>query len=559
MKKVVLPLVLAGLAACSQTKEAEKAPLNAIDFASVIDSSYLHKHLSVIAHDSLQGRDTGSEGQRKAGEYIIKEYKRLGIVSGIEDGSYLQPVEFNTSKLNSVTYSVNQMVKPAKGEALHLTTTLSADSESDIVKVFGSDVSFNAEVIFAGFGITDAKRGVTPFEGVDVKDKWVLAFLEHPTVENGDTLISPDLNNNSRYREIAMTLGAKGLILIAASDASYDRNLSSAKAKIGKHGGLQLAYLAKEGNSGGFSYNLIRPTLASKILGLADTTALKAKYTELVGSVKTFRASSTNFEIEINSEVIPEKVMSNNIVGFIEGSDPVAKHEFVVLSAHYDHVGVGAPDSTGDTIYNGADDDGSGTVGLLGVGEAMMAAKKAGVGPKRSVILLHVTAEEKGLLGSRFYSDHPIYPIDKTIANVNVDMIGRIDDDYTKTNDGNYIYIIGGSIISSAMDSILQVANSKTVKINLDMKFNDLNDVNQFYRRSDHWNFGRLGVPFAFFFNGVHPEYHRPGDEVDKIAFDAMTKRTKLIFAYTLELANMSGRPKVDNQEFINKTKSNAR
>lgn len=559
MKKVVLALVLAGLAACSQTKQAEKAPLNAIDFASVIDSAYLHKHLSVIAHDSLEGRDTGSEGQRKAADYIIKEYKRLGIASGTEDGSYLQPVEFKTSKLNSVTYSINQIVKPKTGEALHLTTTLSADSESDIVKVYGGDASFNAEVVFAGFGVTDAERGVTPFEGIDVKDKWVLVFAELPTIVDGDTLLNPNISNNTRFRDISRNLGAKGLLLIPASDASYDRNLGFAKGKIGKHGGLQLAYLAKEASSGGFSYNLIRPSLASKILGLTDTTALAAKYDELVKSIKTFRASSTQFEIEIKSDVVPEQLMSNNIVGFIEGSDPVMKNEFVVLSAHYDHVGIGAPDSTGDTIYNGADDDGSGTVGLLGVGEAMMAAKNAGVGPKRSVILLHVTAEEKGLLGSQYYSDHPIYPIKNTIANVNVDMIGRIDDEYTKTNNGDYIYIIGGSIISSAMDSILQVANSKTSKINLDMKYNDLNDVNQFYRRSDHWNFGRLGVPFAFFFNGVHPDYHRPGDEVSKIAFDAMAKRTKLIFGYTLELANMNGRPKVDNQEFINKTKSNAR
>ncbi len=155
--------------------------------------------------------------------------------------------------------------------------------------------------------------------------------------------------------------------------------------------------------------------------------------------------------------------------------------------------------------------------------------KKAGVGPQRSVMILHVTGEEKGLLGSRYYSDHPTWPMDKTIANVNADMIGRIDNDYQKTNDGDYIYIIGASIISSDMDSLLQVANTKSVKIKLDMKYNDLNDPNQFYRRSDHWNFGRLGVPFSFFFNGVHEDYHRPSDHIEKIAFQSMDETFTVI------------------------------
>jgi Zn-dependent M28 family amino/carboxypeptidase len=193
------------------------------------------------------------------------------------------------------------------------------------------------------------------------------------------------------------------------------------------------------------------------------------------------------------------------------------------------------------------------------VAEALSNAKKAGVGPQRSVMILHVTAEEKGLLGSRYYSDHPTWPMEKTIANVNADMIGRIDNDYQKTNDGDYIYIIGASIISSDMDSLLHVANNKSVKIKLDMKYNDLNDSNQFYRRSDHWNFGRLGVPFSFFFNGVHEDYHRPSDHIENIAFQAMSKRAQLLYGYALELANMNGRPVVDNQEFINKTKANPR
>lgn len=568
MKKVLLSLAVAGLVACGQSKEAEKVPANPLDFASLIDSAYLHKHLSIIASDSLQGRDTGSEGLEKAADYIIREYKRLGVKPGAEDSSYLQPVEFKTSRLNSVSYTATQIIKeeakpatPKKGakaapvaEPITFTTTLSADSDADIVQIYGGDVSFKAEVIFAGFGATDSSRGVRPYDGVDVKDKWVLAFLDMPTIVNGDTLLSPSINNNTRFREIIMGLGAKGILAIPSTDARFERNATMAKASVGKPSGMQLAYLSED-NELNFSYNLIRPSAAMKLLGLADTTALKAKYDEMVSSIKTFKAAPINFELEISVDRTPVPLMSSNVIGIIEGSDPVLKNEYVVLSAHYDHVGVGNPDASGDTIYNGADDDGSGTVGLLGVAEALMNAKNAGVGPKRSIMILHVTAEEKGLLGSRFYSDHPTVPIAQTIANVNVDMIGRIDDEYIKTNNGDYVYIIGGSIISSAMDSLLQSANGKLTKINLDMKYNDLNDRNQFYRRSDHWNFGRLGIPFSFFFNGVHPDYHRPSDHVEKIAFQAYAKRSQLVYTYALELGNMNGRPVVDNQEFIEKTK----
>ncbi|HBZ39448.1 MAG TPA: hypothetical protein DEO59_13585, partial [Balneola sp.] len=245
-------------------------------------------------------------------------------------------------------------------------------------------------------------------------------------------------------------------------------------------------------------------------------------------------------------------VKASNIAAFLEGSDPLLKNEVVVLSAHHDHVGIGRPDSTGDAIYNGADDDGSGTVGLLNTAQAMLVAKKAGAGPKRSVLFLHVSGEEKGLLGSRYYSDHPIYPIENTVANINVDMIGRVDKEHEENKD--YIYVIGGEIISSGLDSLLRSANEATVNLDLSNRYNDLEDPNQFYRRSDHWNFGRLGVPFIFFFNGVHADYHRPSDSIEKIEWEALAKRTQLLYTTTAMIANTENRPEVDNREFIEKT-----
>lgn len=259
---------------------------------------------------------------------------------------------------------------------------------------------------------------------------------------------------------------------------------------------------------------------------------------------------------EFELDLIPESTVKN-VVAFIEGSDPVKKDEIVVLSAHYDHLGIGQPDSTGDAIYNGADDNASGTVALLHVAQALVAAQRAGAGPERSILFLHVSAEEIGLLGSRYYSENPIFPIENTVANLNADMIGGVDSLNAESED--YIHIIGGTIISSELDSLVNVANLESVNINLSDRYNDLTDPLQLYRRSDHWNFGRLGVPFIFFFSGLHQAYHQPSDEIDNIHFEALTKRTQLIFMTAAKIANAEERPKVDNQEFIEITKQQPR
>jgi Zn-dependent M28 family amino/carboxypeptidase len=273
---------------------------------------------------------------------------------------------------------------------------------------------------------------------------------------------------------------------------------------------------------------------------------------ELKADPSAFEPTELKYTLSHEVTVDQNVVEASNIVAFLEGSDPVLKDEVVVLSSHHDHVGIGRPDSTGDTIYNGADDDGSGTVGLINTAQAMMTATKAGAGPKRSVLFLHVSGEEKGLLGSRYYSDHPIFEIEKTVANVNVDMIGRVDKEHEENKD--YIYVIGGEIISSGLDSLLRSANEASVNLDLSNRYNDLEDPNQFYRRSDHWNFGRLGVPFIFFFNGVHADYHRPSDSIEKIEWEALVKRTQLLYTTTAMIANADKRPEVDNREFIEKT-----
>ncbi|PKB15336.1 M28 family peptidase [Flavobacterium sp. 5] len=228
---------------------------------------------------------------------------------------------------------------------------------------------------------------------------------------------------------------------------------------------------------------------------------------------------------------------SENIWAYIEGSEK--PNEVLVISAHYDHVGV----KNGD-IYNGADDDGSGTVAVLQIAEAFQKAQKEGHGPKRSILFLHVTGEEHGLHGSRFYSEHPLFPIANTIADINIDMIGRRDFDHPNTN--NYVYVIGADRLSSDLHNITVAQNEKYTHLDLDFKFNDPKDPNHFYERSDHYNFAKFGIPAVFLFNGVHADYHKKTDKVEKIEFDALAKRAQLAFVIAWELANRSERIVVD-------------
>ncbi|WP_306352659.1 M28 family metallopeptidase [Flavobacterium sp. '19STA2R22 D10 B1'] len=228
---------------------------------------------------------------------------------------------------------------------------------------------------------------------------------------------------------------------------------------------------------------------------------------------------------------------SENIWAFIEGSEK--PDEILVISAHYDHVGM-----KNGQVYNGADDDGSGTVALLEIANAFMQAKKDGYGPKRSILFLHVTGEEHGLHGSRYYSEHPLFPIANTITDLNIDMIGRRDPKHK--DDPNYIYLIGSDRLSSDLHTISEDANKKYVNLELDYKYNDKNDPERIYFRSDHYNFASKGIPSLFYFNGVHEDYHLPGDTPDKIEYDVLKKRAQLVFVTAWELANRAERPVVD-------------
>ena len=221
-------------------------------------------------------------------------------------------------------------------------------------------------------------------------------------------------------------------------------------------------------------------------------------------------------------------IRGENVLGFIEGSD--LKDELIIITAHYDHLG-----KHDSLIFNGADDDASGVAGAMEIAEAFMLAKKDGKGPRRSILIMPVSGEEKGLLGSKYYTDNPVYPLNNTIANLNIDMIGRLDDWHST---GNYVYLIGSDRLSYDLHNINEEVNNKYTKLDLDYKYNDEEDPNRYYYRSDHYNFAKNNIPVIFYFNGVHEDYHRPSDTIEKLDFSKIKTISKLVFLTAWELAN---------------------
>ena len=241
-------------------------------------------------------------------------------------------------------------------------------------------------------------------------------------------------------------------------------------------------------------------------------------------------------------QIIPASYMgegyndTENVLAFVEGSEKA--EEVVVISAHYDHEGK----NNKGIVYIGADDDGSGTVALLEMAQAFQQAKKDGNGPKRSILFLHTTAEEIGLQGSRFYTENPLFPIENTVANLNIDMIGRVDTSYKNNGRQDYVYIIGSDRLSNELHYINEAVNSTFFDLELNYKYNAIDDRNRYYFRSDHYNFARNNVPVIFYFNGEHEDYHRVTDTPDKINYELLAKRAKLVFGTAWQLANQEKR-----------------
>ncbi len=551
-----LALLLFGVAQIAPAQDAtlKSNTKELLPYQQQIDTTFLKTHLSVISADSLKGRATGSQGLKIAARYLASQYRELGLQPVGDNSSYFQHFALSAHKRDSTVFEL------FKAGSLVDRSVESADKTGNFIRSFAGSDTLSGNIVFAGFGIDDPENGVHHLGEMDLSGKWVMVFQQVPHVVNGDTLVDPSINGKTRFSTIIEEKGAAGILIIAPlTDDEYRATAQKNQVRYNEPNSYKLAY--RDNTTGGLpmGYNMIRPSMAAHILGVGPNLEdLKKFQQSLIDNITTFAPRKTSYSLTHTPHHSRPELHTKNVVALLEGSHTELKDEVVVLTSHYDHVGIGRPDSTGDSIYNGADDDGSGTVALLNIAKALSGAKEDGHVPKRSVLFLHVSAEEIGLFGSRYYSDHPIIPMDKTVANINIDMIGRLDSSHKKEGVTDYAYIIGSEIISSELDSLVKVANAKSGNIELDKAYNDLKDPNKFYRRSDHWNFGRLGIPFVFFFSGVHEDYHRPSDEIHKIRFKKLAEIIKTIYATTVVVANEEPPPKVDNEQFIEITKSEA-
>ena len=471
-------------------------------YASSITAEELKEKLYIYASDEFEGRETGDKGQKIAVEYLKEIYKKLGVKAAKADGNYFQNVPL-------------VLVNPPK-------VSIKTDENSfnyyeDFISISDAKTDFidSKDIVVVGYGIKDARYD--DYEDLDVTDKIVVAIAGEPKNEDDTYLISGSKSiskwSNGRQelsskRNAAKELGAKAFFLI--NESLFKRYAPYYKSRDQRGGESNLALDVSEQSMYGF--------LVSESMGavLLKTNSLKIDFNQ-----------------------VNETVVSENVAAMIKGSEK--PDEYIILSAHLDHVGM----HDGE-VFNGADDDGSGTVAILEIAEALKSAQENGEGPKRSVIFLHVTGEEKGLLGSQYYTDYdPIVPLAQTVANLNIDMIGRTD---PKRNEGkrNYIYLIGSDKLSTDLHNLSEEVNTKYTNIELDYTYNDENDPNRFYYRSDHYNFAKNNIPIIFYFNGTHADYHKATDTPDKIEYDLLENRTRLVFYTAWELANRDDAVRVD-------------
>lgn len=517
MKKLFLLLTGIAVSCNSYQKTATteneatnvKKDLDPISYANTITQDELKEHLYVYASDDFEGRETGTPGQKKAIEYIRDAYKSLGIAAAKKDGDYFQKVPLEVSQVPSGSLSINEK---------------SFDVGAEIL-TFGAVSGDYSEIVYVGYGVEEG--GYSDYNNLDVTGKIVLAKSGEPTNQDGSYTISGTDEKSAwsnmseslgKKTELATQKGAKGLLY-------YDpQNFSRFKGYFD---------FMKNNDSGRMMLSEGQDENFFVLLNSAAATVLKADI-EKNASPVTFEAK-LNFDIKSENEQID----SENVAAIIRGSKK--PNEYVIISSHLDHIGVTADGQ----INNGADDDGSGTVAMLEIAEAFKKAKDEGAGPERSIVFLHVTGEEKGLLGSRYYTDfEPIFPLENTVANLNIDMIGRIDT--KREGDRNYLYLIGSDKLSTELHELSEEVNKKYTNIEFDYTYNDENDPNRFYYRSDHYNFAKNNIPIIFYFNGTHADYHKPGDTPDKINYDLLENRSKLIFHTAWELANREAKIVVD-------------
>ena len=528
------------IAQAKKTKAAAPAMAPApFGNAEAITAEQLKDYLSFIASDEMEGRDTPSKGLDITAKFIATMLSRWGIQPAGDNGTYFQKMSLRRDKL----------------EPEGTVTTINGQSfkfgEDFLAQAIPGTVSGNC--VYVGHGWVIKAKEINAYKTeagmIDVKDKIVIALAGLPKGINFGMLQSgkrgKDWLDPVTY---AAKNGAKAVITVPSygSISTWQRS----RQNILQRGALRPDKIS--GDEEGPTVPVITasiPMLAALFQGEKEPGMAIFNRATSGDPVAPFDLSA-NKKVTITIAAKSEQLTTQNVVAVLPGTDPVLKSEYVAIGAHYDHVGIGAPDAKGDTIYNGADDDGSGTTGVLGIAEAF--AK--GPHPKRSILFVWHCGEEKGLWGSEYFTKFPTVDLKQIITQLNIDMIGRskLSGDTNPANNElsgpDEIYVIGSKMMSSELGALSEKVNNSFIKLNFNYRYDDPKDTNRFFFRSDHFNYAQKGVPIIFYFDGVHEDYHRPGDQVEKIDFRKMEKVARTVYATAWELGNTPVRPKVDKQ-----------
>ncbi|MCF6360717.1 MAG: M28 family peptidase [Cyclobacteriaceae bacterium] len=468
-------------------------------YAADIDQAEMKEILTILSSDALEGRETGERGQKMAAAFIADYFQRLGLqpVVPTEKGmSYYQKFELENSNPGSTYLKVKDASFKNGKEVLYYG---SADLSAPI----------SGSSIFVGAGSDE------DFASIKSEGKIVVIDGSASFFQQWRELINKGYEN-----------GASLVVIIGKDTDEAFGNI------VSQYGGYfmesRLGFKKEDPkNKGAF---LVGPSTAATLLGSTQEKMNKAVADKKLSKIK---GGSVEYRTSRNVEMVG----TENVLGFLEGTDK--KDEIVIITAHYDHIG-----KNGEEVNNGADDDGSGTTAVLKMAKAFVKAKADGHGPRRSILFMTVTGEEKGLLGSEYYTKNPIFPLEQTVVDLNIDMVGRTDEAHEDNRE--FVYLVGSDKLSSELHELSEKANDTFTKLSIDYTYNDENHPDRIYYRSDHWNFAKNNIPVIFYFNGTHDDYHKPTDTVDKIEFDLLQKRAQLVFYTAWVISNRDERLVVD-------------
>ncbi len=480
-----------------------------------IDTPELKSILTFLASDTCQGRELGKPGNDVASNFIAKKLQEYQIPPLSSTGNYFQEVDFKWVSWNNNSIVVDDYEYSQVWDFI----SIPSDNESLYTET--------DSLIFLGYGIESPVYN--DYSNIDVNNKVIVIYKGEPRNKKGISVIAKDYKESlwSSLEQKLKTAKKHGVKCVWIIEDKFKELSDKRRAEIYS----PTVILSKYENKNPYYVNtvFVSSTMLSKILGEQQTKLIRAREKIIKSGKPKHVVFQTKIKIDQSKAI--DQVKGKNVMAYIEGND--LKDELVILSAHYDHIGM-----RGQDIFNGADDNGSGTSGLLQIARTLQLAKSKNMGPRRSVLCLFTTGEEKGLLGSLYYVHDPILPLEKTIVDINIDMIGRIDKKYQ--GQGKYVYVIGSDRLSLDLHNIHEQINNTYSHFTLDYTYNAESDPNRYYYRSDHYNFAEKGIPSIFFFNGVHEDYHRITDDIEKINFLKLSEVSRHTFLLAWKLANMS-------------------